>query len=60
MLYTYIRNQDLNLKFFSRNLFAFLQVETSSFFRLGVAMFGLQIIKYFSYRHKLHLLDTLL
>ena len=56
----YIRSQDLNLKFFSKNLFACLQVETSSFCRLRVAMFGLQIIKYFSHRHKLHFLDTLL
>ena len=34
-------------------------METSSLQRLSVAMSGLQIIKYFSQIHKLHLLDAL-
>ena len=56
-----VRSQDLSVvKIFSRNLFACLQEETSSFRRLRLATFGLQIIKYFSQRHKLHLIDTVL
>ena len=54
ILYTNIRNQDL--KFFNGNVFACPKVETSSFRRLGVDMLGLQIIKIFFQRHKLHLL----
>ena len=41
------------LKFLSRNLFACLQEVISSFRLLSEAKSGLQIIKYFSHRHKL-------
>jgi len=41
------------LKFLSRNLFACLQEIISSFRLLSEAKSGLQIIKYFSHRHKL-------
>ena len=41
------------LKFLSRNLFACLQDVISSFRLLSEAKSGLQIIKYFSHRHKL-------
>ena len=42
-----------DLKFLSRNLFACLQEVISSFRLLSEARLGLQIIKYFSHRHKL-------
>ena len=41
------------LKVLSRNLFACLQEVISSFRLLSEARSGLQIIKYFSHRHKL-------
>ena len=42
------------------NISACLHVETSSLRRLSDAVSGLQIIKYFSQIHKLHLFDALL
>ena len=42
-----------DLKFLSKNLFACLQEVISSFRLLSEARLGLQIIKYFSHRHKL-------
>ena len=46
------------LKFLRRNLFACLQEVTSSFRLFSVDKSGLQIIKYFSHRHKLHRLEA--
>jgi len=43
----------IGLKFLSRNSFACLQEVISSFRLLSEAKSGLQIIKYFSHRHKL-------
>ena len=43
-----------NLKFFNRNLLAYLHEDTSSLHLLRVARWGLQVIKYFSHKHKLH------
>ena len=41
-----------------RNLFAYLREVTSSFRLFSVDKSGLQIIKYFSHRHKLHRLEA--
>ena len=46
------------LKFLRRNLFACLQEVMSSFRLFSVDKSGLQIIKYFSHRHKLHRLEA--
>ena len=43
-----------DLKIFNRNLLACLQEDTSSLCLLRVARWGVQIVKYFSHRHKLH------
>ena len=43
-----------NLKFFNRNLLACPHEDTRSLPLLRVARSGLQIIKHFSHRHKLH------
>ena len=51
----YVTEEDL--KFFDRNLLAYLHKDTSSLHLLRVARWGLQIIKYFSHRHKLHCLE---
>ena len=45
------------LEFFNKNLLACLQEVTSSLRLFSVPRWGLQIIKYFSHRHKLHLLE---
>ena len=45
------------LEFFSKNLLACLHEDTSSLRLFSVPRWGLQIIKYFSHRHKLHLLE---
>ena len=37
-----------------RNFLLCLHAETNSFRLFKVAIFGLQIIKYFSHKHKLH------
>ena len=44
---------------FNRNFLECLQLDILSFVLFSVAISGLQIIKYFSYKHKLHLLLTL-
>ncbi len=46
-------------KFLSKNLLACLQDDTSSFRLFRVAKDGWQMMKYFSHRHKLHLLEVL-
>ena len=46
------------LKCLSRNLFACLQEVISSFRLLSEAKSGLQIINYFSHRHKLQRFET--
>ena len=46
------------LKFLRRNLFPCLQEVMSSFRLFSVDKLGLQIIKYFSHRHKLHRLEA--
>ena len=46
------------LKFFKRNLFACLQEVTSSLRLFKVASSGLQMMKYFSHRHKLQRFET--
>ena len=52
----YVTEEDL--KFFSRNLPACLQEDTSLLRLLRVARWGLQIIKYFLHKHKkLHHLE---
>ena len=51
----YVTEEDL--KFFSRNLLACLQEDTSLLRLLRVARWGLQIIKYFFHRHKIHHLE---
>ena len=43
--------------FLNRNLLAGLHEDTSSLRLLRVARWGLQIVKYFSRRHKLHRLE---
>ena len=48
------------IKFSIKYFLARLHVETSSLRRLRDAITGLQIIKYFSQIHKLHLFDALL
>ena len=48
----------VGLKFFKRNLFACLQEVTSSLRLFKVASSGLQMMKYFSYRHKLQRFET--
>ena len=48
----------VGLKFFKRNLFACLQEVTSSLRLFKVASSGLQMIKYFSHRHKLQRFET--
>ena len=47
-------------KFLSKNLLACLQDDTSSFCLFRVAKDGWQMMKYFSHKHKLHLLEMLL
>ena len=46
------------LKFFKRNLFACLQEVTSSLRLFKVASSGIQMMKYFSHRHKLQRFET--
>ena len=46
-----------DLEFFNKNLVACLHEVTSSLRLFSVPRWGLQIIKYFSHRHKLHLLE---
>ena len=48
------------IKFSSKYFLACLQVETSSLRGFSDAISGLQIMKYFSQMHKLHLFDALL
>ena len=48
--FLYVTEEDS--KFFSRNLLACLQEDTSLLRLLRVARWGLQIIKYFLHRHK--------
>ena len=48
----------VGLKFFKRNLFACLQEVTSSLRLFKVASSGLQMMKYFSHRHKLQWFET--
>ena len=48
----------VGLKFFKRNLFACLQEVTSSLRLFKVASSGLQMMKYFSHRHKLQRFET--
>ena len=48
----------VGLKFFKRNLFACLQEVTSSLRLFEVASSGLQMMKYFSHRHKLQRFET--
>ena len=44
---------------FNRNFLECLQLDVSSFLLLRVDISSLQVIKYFSYKHKLHLLVAL-
>ena len=46
-----------DLKFFNRNLLTCLHEVTSWFHLFSVARWGLQVIKYFSHRQKLHRLE---
>ena len=48
----------VGLKLFKRNLFACLQEVTSSLCLLKVASSGLQMMKYFSHKHKLQRFET--
>ena len=48
------------MKFLRRNALACLLEDTSLLRLLRLAMVGLQIMKYFSHRDKLHLLEALL
>ena len=48
----YVTEEDL--KFFNRNFLSLSNEDTRSLPLLRVARSGLQIIKYFSHRHKLH------
>ena len=43
---------------FTRNVLECLQPEISSFLSFRVDISGLQIIKYYSHKHKLHFLET--
>ena len=45
--------------FFNRNFLVCLQLDISSLLLFSVDIPGLQIIKYFSHKHKLHLLPIL-
>ena len=45
-------------EFLSKNLLACLQADTSSFRLFNVPRYGLWMMKYFSHRHRLHLLEA--